>query len=298
MSFLWFLSDLRTPAGDFFFQQITYLGQEIFVVAVICWLYWCVSKKSAYILGFSYFLSGLLIQALKITFRVPRPWKLDSSFKAVESALPEATGYSFPSGHTQSITALFGTLALSARKKWQTVLCFVIIFLVGFSRMYLGVHTPLDVSVSFALSLLSAILCWYIFNKKEFIWTKPFILALILGICSLLLCAYSLALNTSGTINVDYSMDCLKASGAGCAFAIGYYVETTRIRFEIADTWKKRILRFLIGGVVAGLLLKGIKPLIGDSLAAGFVRYFLTVIWVIAIYPFLFTRFEKKHPSE
>ena len=88
MSFLWFLSDLRTPAGDFFFQQITYLGQEIFVVAVICWLYWCVSKKSAYILGFSYFLSGLLIQALKITFRVPRPWKLDSSFKAVESALP------------------------------------------------------------------------------------------------------------------------------------------------------------------------------------------------------------------
>ena len=45
MSFLWFLSDLRTPAGDFFFQQITYLGQEIFVVAVICWLYWCVSKK-------------------------------------------------------------------------------------------------------------------------------------------------------------------------------------------------------------------------------------------------------------
>ena len=127
MSFLWFLSDLRTPAGDFFFQQITYLGQEIFVVAVICWLYWCVSKKSAYILGFSYFLSGLLIQALKITFRVPRPWKLDSSFKAVESALPEATGYSFPSGHTQSITALFGTLALSARKKWQTVLCFSLI---------------------------------------------------------------------------------------------------------------------------------------------------------------------------
>ena len=245
MSFLWFLSDLRTPAGDFFFQQITYLGQEIFVVAVICWLYWCVSKKSAYILGFSYFLSGLLIQALKITFRVPRPWKLDSSFKAVESALPEATGYSFPSGHTQSITALFGTLALSARKKWQTVLCFVIIFLVGFSRMYLGVHTPLDVSVSFALSLLSAILCWYIFNKKEFIWTKPFILALILGICSLLLCAYSLALYSSGTINVDYSMDCLKASGAGCAFAIGYYVETTRIRFEIADTWKKRILMLL-----------------------------------------------------
>ena len=289
---------LRNPVLDKLMQGVTYLGEELVFMAVALILFWCVDKWKGYFILAVGFIGTILNQFLKLAFRVPRPWVKDPSFEIVESARNGAGGYSFPSGHTQNAVGTFGGIARGTKKTWLRVVLIVLSCLIAFSRMYLGVHTPLDVSVSFALSLLSAILCWYIFNKKEFIWTKPFILALILGICSLLLCAYSLALYSSGTINVDYSMDCLKASGAGCAFAIGYYVETTRIRFEIADTWKKRILRFLIGGVVAGLLLKGIKPLIGDSLAAGFVRYFLTVIWVIAIYPFLFTRFEKKHPSE
>ncbi len=295
MSFLWFLSDLRSPALDFLFQKITTLGQEIFVMAVICWLYWCVEKKLAYILGFSYFTSGLLVQALKISFRVPRPWDLDPSFKAVESAIPAATGYSFPSGHTQSITALMGTLALGARKKWQAVLCVLIIFLVGFSRMYLGVHTPLDVSVGFLLSVISVLFCWYLFNKKQFIWDRPMTLSVILGIASILVCVYSLILYSSDMIDISYSRDCLKAAGAGCAFAIGFYVENTRIRFETAGDLKTRILRFLIGAVVAVLLLKGLKPLIGTSLAASFIRYFLAVLWVLMVYPLLFVRFEKQH---
>ena len=295
MSFLWFLSDLRSPARDFLFQKITTLGQEIFVMAVICWLYWCVEKKLAYILGFSYFTSGLLVQALKISFRVPRPWDLDPSFKAVESAIPAATGYSFPSGHTQSITALMGTLALGARKKWQAVLCVLIIFLVGFSRMYLGVHTPLDVSVGFLLSVISVLFCWYLFNKKQFIWDRPVTLSVILGIASILVCVYSLILYSSDVIDISYSRDCLKAAGAGCAFAIGFYVENTRIRFETAGDLKTRILRFLIGAVVALLLLKGLKPLIGTSLAASFIRYFLAVLWVLMVYPLLFVRFEKQH---
>ena len=295
MSFLWFLSDLRSPALDFLFQKITTLGQEIFVMAVICWLYWCVEKKLAYILGFSYFTSGLLVQALKISFRVPRPWDLDPSFKAVESAIPAATGYSFPSGHTQSITALMGTLALGARKKWQAVLCVLIIFLVGFSRMYLGVHTPLDVSVGFLLSVISVLFCWYLFNKKQFIWDRPLTLSVILGIASILVCVYSLLLYSSDVIDISYSRDCLKAAGAGCAFAIGFYVENTRIRFETAGDLKTRILRFLIGAVVAVLLLKGLKPLIGTSLAASFIRYFLAVLWVLMVYPLLFVRFEKQH---
>ena len=106
MDFLNLLSQYRTPAGDVFFQGITLLAQETFVVVVICWLFWCSNKKLAYCLGFTYFTSGLLVQGLKITFRVPRPWLLDSAFEPVASAVPGATGYSFPSGNTQSITAL------------------------------------------------------------------------------------------------------------------------------------------------------------------------------------------------
>ena len=101
MTFLWLLEGIRTPFLDKLMQLITYLGQEIIIIAVICTLYWCVDKRFAYLLGFTYFTAGLCVQIMKITFRIPRPWILDPEFKAVESALPGATGYSFPSGHTQ-----------------------------------------------------------------------------------------------------------------------------------------------------------------------------------------------------
>ncbi len=103
MEFLHFLSQFRTDGGDIFFQLITYTAQELFVVGIICWLFWCSNKRLAYTLGFSYFTSGLLVQGLKITFRIPRPWILDPSFQPVPSAVPGATGYSFPSGHYRPV---------------------------------------------------------------------------------------------------------------------------------------------------------------------------------------------------
>ena len=104
MAFLTFLEGMRTPFLDRLMQFITYFGQEIIIIAVICALYWCVDKRFAYMLGFTYFTAGLLVQSLKITFRVPRPWVLDPQFKAVARAVPGAPGYSFPSGHTQGAT--------------------------------------------------------------------------------------------------------------------------------------------------------------------------------------------------
>lgn len=82
MEFLHFLSQFRTDGGDIFFQLITYTAQELFVVGIICWLFWCSNKRLAYTLGFSYFTSGLLVQGLKITFRIPRPLDTRSFFPA------------------------------------------------------------------------------------------------------------------------------------------------------------------------------------------------------------------------
>ena len=118
MTFLWLLEGIRTPFLDQLMQFITYFGQEIIIIAVICALYWCADKRFAYLLGFTYFTAGLCVQSLKITFRIPRPWVLNPDFHAVESAIPGATGYSFPSGHTQGATCLFFPLALKTRKFW------------------------------------------------------------------------------------------------------------------------------------------------------------------------------------
>jgi undecaprenyl-diphosphatase len=293
MEFLHFLAQLRTPAGNIIFQGITYLAQEFFVVAVMCWLFWCSDKKLAYTLGFTYFSSGLLVQGLKITFRIPRPWILDPDFQAVDSALAGATGYSFPSGHTQSITALFGTLGLHAKKVIHKLAAFLLIILVGFSRMYLGCHTPQDVLTAFVISIICALLCYTLIYKKEIFKNRPGIIAVIMAVLGVLLALYAIVLNKNGTIELSYAQDCVKASGAGIAFALGYYIEETRIRFQPPKALKDKILRLVIGLAATLVLLEGTKPFLGTSLPASFIRYFIAILWILVLYPLLFKQLNK-----
>ena len=149
MSFLYWLQSIRTPAVDGIMSLVTRLGEETALMVVGMIILWCVSKKW----GYRFFLVGLvgntMNQLLKAIFLIPRPWVLDPEFPIVESAREAATGYSFPSGHTQTAAGLFGTLAMLLQKSWATALCIAMALPAGFS-----VHTPLDVGVSLATGLI------------------------------------------------------------------------------------------------------------------------------------------------
>ena len=293
MTFLELLAQYRTAAGNLFFQSVTYLAQEILVIVVICWMYWCSNKKLAYTLGFSYFTSGLLVQGLKITFRIPRPWVLNPQFQAVESAVPGATGYSFPSGHTQSGTALFGTLAIHTRKKAWKCLCWILIFLIGFSRMYLGCHTPKDVLTAFAVTILCTAVIYYLLYRKEFLEGKEKTTSVVMAVFCILLIIYAVILYKNGTITMEYASDCVKAGGAGMAFSIGYYVEKKYVNFKMPEEMKEKVLRMTVGLFVALVLQLGLKPMLGTSLPGSFVRYFIVVLWILALYPVIFTKISR-----
>ena len=102
MEFLKLLEGIRTPFLDSFFSVITTLGEETIFIVVGLLFYWCIDKKQGYYLFFVGFFGTILNQFLKLLFRIPRPWVKDPDFTIVESARAGATGYSFPSGHTQS----------------------------------------------------------------------------------------------------------------------------------------------------------------------------------------------------
>lgn len=294
MEFLWILAKHRQPILDFLFQGITLFAQEYLVILIICWFYWCSHKKLAYTLGFAYFSSGLLVQGLKITFRIPRPWVLDPAFTSVASAIPAATGYSFPSGHTQSGTALFSTLCFAAQKKSAKILCIGLILGIGFSRLYLGVHTPKDVLVS---AVLTALLSFFIWKKQDQLsgnTARTGLISLLMGLICILLLVYACSLQFYDIIPAEEAGDCIKACGAGLGFALGYYLEKHFINFDTLTTMGSRVCRLLPGILITLVLQQGLKPLIGTSSSADFIRYFIVVLWVMAIYPFIFQKRSAK----
>lgn len=293
MTFLWLLEGIRTPFFDKLMQLVTYFGQELIIIAVICTLYWCVDKRFAYLLGFTYFSAGLCVQALKITFRIPRPWILDPEFPPVESALEGATGYSFPSGHTQGATCLFFPLSLRTRRIWSKLLYAAAFLGIGFSRMYLGCHTPKDVFTSMALSLVTASVIWkfqsVLLDERRYL---PHITAAMTCL-SLAVAAYALLLHGSGTIETKYVMDCCKAAGAGLGFSVGYYIEHTRLNFDAhAGGFAARCFRLVIGLLLALLIKEGFSLVFGNSILAKMSEYFILVLWVIVLYPCIFSRMK------
>ena len=103
MDFLRLLAAGRCGALDTFFSGLTYFGSEIAFMAAALLIFWCVDKRQGYYVFLVGALGTVCNQFLKLAFRIPRPWVLDPDFQIVEAARADATGYSFPSGHTQNI---------------------------------------------------------------------------------------------------------------------------------------------------------------------------------------------------
>ena len=111
MTFLRMLESVRTPFWDQVAGWVTYLGDETFFMLVGLALVWCFDKRWGFRLLFAGLAGTTLNQLLKAVFLIPRPWVIDPGFTIVESARAGATGYTFPSVHTQSAASVMGMLA-------------------------------------------------------------------------------------------------------------------------------------------------------------------------------------------
>ena len=152
MELLYWFQTVRHPVLDVIMSLVTRLGEETVFMIIAMFVFWCIDKRRGYYLLTVGFVGTLINQWLKIVCRVPRPWVQDPNFSIVESAREAATGYSFPSGHTQSAVGTLGGVARFTTRNWLRVVCIVLALLTAVSRMYLGVHTPADVGVSLVVA--------------------------------------------------------------------------------------------------------------------------------------------------
>jgi len=292
MEFLRFLEGIRTPFLDTVIGLITRLGEETIGIVILCTIFWCISKKMAYGIGIAFFLSGLTVQGMKIIFRIDRPWVADPTLNPIPSALEHATGYSFPSGHTQSAAALYGSLGAQVKQIPLKTIFFLIAILVGFSRLYLGVHTPLDVITSILISFLLVFLALKIFAGDKIDKKREFILALFIALYAVTVIIIAAVLYSNGKIEQYYVSDCLKAAGAAIGFATGMFIERVYINFsESSKSILWHVIK-LVSGIAGVLIIKeGLKLIIGTGLAVDTFRYFLMLLWIAAIFPLIIKRF-------
>jgi len=148
------LQSAASPTLDRFMMFVTNFGAEQVYVALLVIAFVGLSAKNGRRLAI-YFLAGVyLMELLKLLFDAPRPFDLDPSVLRSSAAEDTAAGASFPSGHALSAMLLWGLAASYVRRTWFTVVAALIVGLVAVSRIYLGVHFPIDVVAGLALGLL------------------------------------------------------------------------------------------------------------------------------------------------
>lgn len=297
MELLYALESIRTPFFDKLMGLVTNLGGESVFIAAAIIVFWCLNKSCGYYMMTVGFAGTIINQFLKLWFRIPRPWVKDPNFTIVESARAEATGYSFPSGHTQNAVGTFGGIARATKRHCLRWVCVVIFVLVSFSRMYLGVHTPLDVGVSF---VIAAVLVFAIYPLMRRADRYPRLMAGLLASMVLLSAAY-----LTFTLVYPFPPDIDSANlasgvengwkllGATLGIALAWWLDRQYVRFETKAVWWVQAIKFIVGLALVVALKAGLKaPLIalfgGSAGPAGAVRYFLVVLAAGVLWPMAF----------
>ena len=245
IQYLLFLQNFRNATGGVFNEFFNALSK--FAVDVMPFLpfiiFWGVSKKWGYRFLFTHYIADLLNGIVKLTVCAYRPWIRSELIEPAGDSKTAATGYSFPSGHTVSATTSYGTAAVSQKKdrKWLSVLCVVLILLTGFSRNFLGVHTPQDVLVG---CCLACAVIWAVGKIQNQIAGKEKLqdlltLAGLLGVAAVLFYVINKPYPMDyidGKLLVDPQKmmnDIFKACGAVTGLLIGSYLDRHYIHYEI-----------------------------------------------------------------
>ena len=298
MEFLYLLEKIRIPVLNEFMLAITTLGEETVFLVIAMVLFWCVDKYIGYYTLSVGFVGTIANQFMKLWFRIPRPWILDPDFTILEQAREAASGYSFPSGHTQSAFGTFGSIAYTTKNKKIRIAAIIIPVLVAFSRMYIGVHTPLDVGVSILVAaiLIFALKPIALENNRRFM---PVLLGSMLALAIGFLCFVELYRFPADIDTHNYESGFKNAYtlfGALLGMLMVYIVDEKWLNFPTKAVWWAQILKVFIGLIIVLIVKSGTKDvlnlLLGESVGRA-VRYFLTVVTAGILWPLSFKWFSR-----
>ena len=305
IQYLLWLQDFRNSIQDALtpFMELISVFAVDYLILIPVFFYWFQDKRKGLYPLVSYYFCMFLTPIIKLSACIYRPWIRDARILPAGDSMRTATGYSFPSGHTSTAVPLSGGMAVnlwgSKKTRWLSCLFVIFFLLTGFSRNYLGVHTPQDVFVAIFLSVLSLIctakLMAYLDRRPErenWFLLGGFLLAWA-GILYISLKAYPTDLDSNGKILVDpvkMMNDGYGDLGKVIGFTAARFVEKTWVRFRpLKKGWKSLLLCLI--GLVPVVLLKGlVRPMLTEALGNHWGKLLFSVIhvfWFITLFPLI-----------
>ena len=309
MDILLGLQSFRNGGGAFlndFLSKMTFLGELNTAIVIMAVLYWAVSKELGTYLLMGWSGNRLVNGVLKVTVCAYRPWIRDARIIPYGSSMTTATGYSFPSGHSMNASTVFG--GGMVRKDMPAalrVILGIILVLVGFSRLYLGVHTPQDVLVGF---LAGCLVMWLTVRLMRWVEAHPekdwMVVCIGLGLAAAVAVyaavkPYPADYDAAGKLIVDgakMANDTFKGVGWSAAFLIGWILERRFVGFATDIPLTRKLTRAaggLLGYYAFSLIL---VPLVKSWIpgpAGTIVSCFIQMFFVSFLFPWCFHRLEK-----
>jgi undecaprenyl-diphosphatase len=148
IEFILMLQTYQSPFLDGFFYLITQLGGFAYLLIIPLFI-WCIEPRLGIRALLAMMIAQYIVMLLKDIVQEPRPFTVDNRIIS-----DGEHGLSFPSGHAMGSMVFYGLLILWTNKNWLRWLLVAMIFLIGLSRNYLGVHYPHDVIAGWILGLI------------------------------------------------------------------------------------------------------------------------------------------------
>lgn len=273
---------MRTDTFNSVFEGVTMMGEEMIMILLIAVLYFAYDKRVAVKVFFITLVSISINGIIKNCAQVPRPFALDH----VSCVRPEtATGYSFPSGHTQIFATWSTALATHFRKALWVLVAVIAVMLVAFSRVYLGAHYPSDVIVGALLGILMGVGGCFLYEKIS----NKTLLMIVAAVVITPFAAYFLV------VSDPLFDDFFKAYGmlVGLPFALAIEKRYADFGYDVA-LWKK-VMRVVVAVAITLAIKEGASLLLAsDILALSLIfdalRYALVVIVAFGLCPVLFKK--------
>ena len=275
INFIIFLQSLSSPVLNGFLTAFNMFSQQYFLVLFVAVIYWLLDKRKGEHMAASLIFTVCLSCGIKGAFAFDRPFVLDSRIKGINTHT--APGYSFPSADSAAAASISSTVSTWTSKPLFRWLLVIYTLLIGFCRMFFGLHFPTDVLGGYIIGFVISSLIGFAMKKLES-------MSIFYGISAIILLSFALFPNQQ--------KDYYNAIGLMLGAVVGILIEHRFVHFDYNINRKRKALRLALGLFCLIVIAVFCHLFLPDTKFFFVFDKFVLTFFATGIYPMIFKKFK------